>query len=90
MATSGDHPKCDCHGSFGSTRRFFMMECLECAGGIVHCPKCSHVAWWPAPHRERALNACEAHRWQTGHHRAVLRGFGAPFNGTVVTETEGY
>ena len=82
--------RCECHGSARSADPFFTMECLDCAGGIVHCPRCGQVAWWPARHRERALNACESHRWETGHHRAVLRGFGARFTGGVVTETEGF
>jgi len=44
------------------------------------------VAWWPDAQRPIALNAAEAHRWETGHTRVVARGFGEGYAGQIVTE----
>ncbi len=49
------------------------LECQSCEGQVVRCSRCGHVAWWSSVARTRALNAAEAHRWDTGHPRVVVR-----------------
>jgi hypothetical protein len=77
---------CDCRGVPGAQERILILECLECEGNAVRCPRCGKVAWWPDAHRPTVLNAAEAHRWETGHPRVVARRFGAGYAGHIVME----
>ena len=77
---------CACHGVPGAQEIILTLECLECAGGVVRCPQCGKPAWWANAHRRVALNAAEAHRWQTNHPRVVARGYGAGYTGQIVRE----
>jgi hypothetical protein len=78
--------KCDCRGSPDVQERILTLECLECVAGVVVCPSCGKTEWWSTDKRKFALNAAEAHRWQTGHRRVVARGFGAGYDGQIVME----
>jgi len=77
---------CDCRGLPAVQERILTLECLECAAGVVACPHCGKIEWWPNGKRRFALNAAEAHRWQTGHRRVVARGFGEGCEGHIVME----
>ena len=77
---------CECHGVPGAEEHFLTLECLECMGGVVVCASCGKPAWWALAKRRFALNAAEAHRWETGHPRVVARGFGEGFAGQIVME----
>ena len=77
---------CDCRGVPEAQERILTLECLECAGGVVTCRHCGKPEWWANAKRCFALNAAEAHRWQTGHLRVVARGFGAGDVGHIVME----
>ena len=50
-----------------------VLECLDCVGGRVCCPCCGEPTGWPPGERRLALQAAEAHRWETGHARVVVR-----------------
>jgi len=77
---------CDCRGVPGVQDGILTLECLECATGVVTCVHCGKLEWWHSDKRRVALNAAEAHRWQTGHRRVVARGFGAGCEGQIVME----
>jgi len=77
---------CECHGVPGQQEPILTLECLACAGHRVRCRQCGKAAWWPHAKRRGALNAAEAHRWQTGHPRVVARGYGAAYAGHIVME----
>ncbi len=77
---------CACHGVPSAQELILTLECLECAGGLVRCPTCGKPAWWANAQRRTALNAAEAHRWQTNHPRVVARGFGGGYAGTIIRE----
>jgi len=81
--------RCDCRGLPEVKDRILTLECLECKAGVVTCPNCGKLEWWPSDRRRFALNAAEAHRWQTGHSRVVARGFGAGYEGHIVMEVGG-
>jgi len=55
-------------------------------GGCGGVPTLRKIEWWPNGKRRFALNAAEAHRWQTGHRRVVARGFGEGCEGHIVME----
>jgi hypothetical protein len=78
--------KCDCRRVPEEQERILILECLECEGNVVRCRQCGKAAWWPDAQRAIALNAAEAHRWETGHSRVVARGFGEGFGGQIVME----
>jgi len=78
--------QCDCRGLPEVQERILTLECLECEGGVVKCQHCGKPEWWSNEKRRCALNAAEAHRWQTGHPRVVARGFGAGYEGQIVME----
>ena len=78
--------RCTCWGVPGAQESILTLECLECAGGVVSCPHCGKPEWWADAKRRVALNAAEAHRWQTGHRRVVARGFGGDYAGHIVRE----
>lgn len=78
--------KCDCRGLPDMQQRILTLECLECVKGVVLCPCCGKTEWWFSDKRRFALNAAEAHRWQTGHRRVVARGFGGGYDGHIVME----
>lgn len=77
---------CACHRVPSAQEIILTLECLECAGGVVRCPVCGKPQWWGSAQRRTALNAAEAHRWQTNHPRVVARGFGAGYTGQIVRE----
>ena len=77
---------CDCRGVPGAQERILTLECLECEGNVVRCRQCGNAEWWPDAQRQFALNAAEAHRWETGHPRVVARGFGEGYAGQIVME----
>jgi hypothetical protein len=77
---------CTCHRRPSAQETILTLECLECAGGVVPCPHCGKPEWWADATRRVALNAAEAHRWQTGHRRVVARGFGGGSAGHIVRE----
>jgi hypothetical protein len=77
---------CDCRGWPGEQERILILECLQCEGNMVRCPQCGKAEWWPVERRQIALNAAEAHRWETSHQRVVARGFGAGYEGQIVME----
>ena len=77
---------CACRGLPGEQEKILVLECLECEGHLVRCWQCGKVEWWPDERRQIALNAAEAHRWETGHQRVVARGFGAGYEGHIVME----
>jgi hypothetical protein len=77
---------CGCHGLPDAREPILILECPVCAGHLVRCPRCEKVAWWPDTKRAVALNAAEAHRWETGHPRVVARGFGGGHVGQIVME----
>ena len=77
---------CACWGVPDAQESILTLECLECAGGVVNCPHCGKLEWWASAKRRFALNAAEAHRWQTGHPRVVARRFGAGATGHIVRE----
>lgn len=77
---------CICWGVPSNQETILTLECLECAGGVVQCPRCGKPVWWANARRRVALNAAEAHRWETGHPRVVARGFGAGYTGQIVRE----
>jgi hypothetical protein len=65
---------CDCpRVKPRNEQSFLILECLECEDQAVPCTSCGKRAWWAGPDRLRALNAAEAHRWQTDHERVVVR-----------------
>lgn len=78
--------KCDCRGLPSPQERILTLECLECTEGVVACSHCGKTEWWSSDKRRVALNAAEAHRWQTGHRRVVARGFGKGYEGHIVME----
>jgi uncharacterized Zn-binding protein involved in type VI secretion len=78
--------QCTCRGVPAAQEGILTLECLACEGGLVTCPHCGKPAWWSNDQRRCALNAAEAHRWQTGHRRVVARGFGAGYAGHIVME----
>jgi hypothetical protein len=78
--------KCACRGLPGEQERLLMLECLECEGNLVRCRLCGKAEWWPDEKRQIALNAAEAHRWETGHQRVVARGFGEGYEEQIVME----
>ncbi len=49
------------------------LECLDCVGERVCCPQCGQPRCWTGAERVQTLNAAEAHRWETGHGRVVVR-----------------
>jgi hypothetical protein len=63
-----------------------ILECLDCEGRVVTCPRCGKPAWWSNDQRRFALTAAETHRWETGHTRVVARGFGAKYAGQIIRE----
>ncbi len=74
---------CDC-GSVQTTHATaVLLECVECAGGTVRCPRCGKPAWWPVEERTNALYAAEAHRWETGHARVVVQPRGGAARATA-------
>ena len=77
---------CACRRVPSAQELILTLECLECAGGVVRCPTCGKPVWWANAQRRTALNAAEAHRWQTGHPRVVARGFGGGYAGHIVME----
>lgn len=77
---------CNCRRGPAPGAITLLLECLDCAGGVVACPRCGKPEWWSNDTRRCALNAAEAHRWQTGHPRVVARGFGAGYAGDIVRE----
>ena len=77
---------CECQGRPANEAVTLILECLDCAGGVVTCSCCGKPAWWPNEQRRFALTACETHRWETGHTRVVVRGFGAVYDGQIVME----
>jgi hypothetical protein len=78
--------KCNCRGLPGEQERILTLECLECEGNVVRCRQCGKAEWWSDAQRAIALNAAEAHRWETGHPRVVARGFGEGYAGQIVME----
>jgi hypothetical protein len=62
------------------------LECLDCDEGVVKCARCGQPEWWTDATRGTALNAAEAHRWETGHARVVMRGFDGKYAGQVIME----
>jgi hypothetical protein len=64
---------CDCRADPKGETAILTLECLECAGQVVRCRDCGQPAWWTERDRIRTLNAAEAHRWETGHARVVVR-----------------
>src|SRR5512136_2267057 len=77
---------CVCWGVPDAQESILTLECLECAGGVVRCPRCGKPEWWSNAKQRYALNAAEAHRWQTGHPRVVARRFGAGYAGPIARE----
>jgi len=77
---------CECRGRLEGGATTLILECLDCEGGVVRCPRCGKPEWWSNDKRRLALNAAEAHRWQTGHQRVVVRGFGEGYEGQIVME----
>ena len=77
---------CGCRGVPGAQERILTLECLACEGNVVRCPQCGKAEWWPDERRQFALNAAEAHRWETGHQRVVARGYGEELEGHIVRE----
>jgi hypothetical protein len=59
--------RCDCRGLPEVKDRILTPECLECKAGVVMCPHCGKLEWWPSDRRRFALNAAEAH----GGRRAI-------------------
>jgi len=86
MREGGWMEPCACRGRPNAQETILTLECLECAGGVVPCPHCGKPEWWVDAKRRVALNAAEAHRWQTGHRRVVARGFGGGYAGQIVRE----
>ncbi len=80
---------CGCRGRPAKETITLILECLDCAGGVVVCPHCGKPAWWSNEQRPFALTACETHRWETGHPWVVVRGFGAGYAGQIVREVGG-
>ena len=78
--------KCECRGVPETEHITLTLECLDCEGGVVKCKQCGKPEWWTDEKRRFALNAAEAHRWETGHTRVVVRGFGGKYAGQVVME----
>ncbi|HXZ44203.1 MAG TPA: hypothetical protein VEH53_05185 [archaeon] len=78
--------RCDCRGQPAKEAITLTLECLDCEGGVVLCPHCGKQACWSNDQRRFALTACETHRWETGHTRVVVRGFGAGYEGEIVME----
>jgi len=77
---------CECGGRAAKEAVTLILECLSCEGGVVTCPHCGKPEWWPNDQRRFALTAAESHRWETGHTRVVVRGFGAGYAGQIVME----
>ena len=77
---------CECRGSPGKETITLILECLDCEGGVVKCTHCGKPKWWSNDQRRFALTACETHRWETGHTRVVVRGFGVGYEGQIVME----
>ncbi len=78
--------RCECHGLPKKGEITLTLECLDCEGGVVRCKQCGQPKWWSDERRDVALNAAEAHRWETGHMRVVARGFGGQYQGQIVME----
>lgn len=65
---------CTCRGAIPNTSQDLLtLECLQCETHLVRCTRCRKVLWWTEPKRICALNAAEAHRWETDHLRVVVR-----------------
>jgi hypothetical protein len=64
---------CGCRTDPRDERAILTLECLECDGQVVRCRDCGKLMWWAERDRIRTLNAAEAHRWETGHTRVVVR-----------------
>ncbi len=79
---------CECGGGYAGKTAIFMLECLDCAGCMVKCPACGKLLWWSSDQRKFALTACETHRWETGHTRVVVRGFGRGHHGEILREVD--
>ena len=77
---------CECGGRAAKEAVTLILECLSCEGGVVTCPHCGKPEWWPNDQRRFALTAAETHRWEAGHTRVVVRGFGAGYAGQIVME----
>jgi len=77
---------CECRGLSENAEITLTLECLDCAGGVVTCKHCGKPEWWSDEKRRFALNGAEAHRWETGHTRVVVRGFGGRYDGQIVME----
>ena len=65
--------KCYCRGLPGLEESALTLECVECEGRTVRCPRCGNECWWTDKERLQALNAAETHRWETGHTLVVVR-----------------
>jgi len=78
--------KCECREPSEKEEITLTLECLDCEGGVVKCKQCGRPEWWSESKRKHALNSAEAHRWETGHTRVVVRGFGGRYGGQVVME----
>ncbi len=82
--------RCKCQYALDGYEKILTVECLECSDTIVRCPQCGRAVWWPHAHRRRALNAADAHRWDSGHQRIMVLGFSGAQQASVVTEVLGY
>ena len=77
---------CECRGRPAKEGITLILECLDCEGGVVKCTHCGKPKWWSNAQRRFALSAAETHRWEAGHTRVVVRGFGAGYEGQIVME----
>ena len=77
---------CECRGRPAKEEIALILECLDCEEGVVRCKHCGKPEWWSNDKRRFALNGAEAHRWETGHTRVVVRGFGEGHEGHIVME----
>ena len=64
---------CTCWGAMDAAEGRLTLECVECGAERVRCARCGQIAWWAASARTSAFQAAEAHRWETGHARVVVR-----------------
>ena len=58
---------CNCRVLVGTEANLLRLRCVACQDGIVRCSACGGECWWPEEERIQALNAAEAHRWETSH-----------------------
>ena len=64
---------CSCRVLVGTEANLLRLRCVACQDGIVRCSACGGERWWAEEERVQALNAAEAHRWETGHPDVVVR-----------------